>query len=246
MRMTVKTADVPAPRLRDRLGLGDAFADYTLDPSRIDRQGWNSTHPFFKAAIRLVRPRLIIELGVWKGMSSIEMARLMKEEGLAGEILCIDTWLGSSNHLSQADRRDELRPVNGYPTVYQTFLANVADAGHGDVITPLAMDGNSAAFALARLGVTADVIHIDASHEYVAAIGDLRNYWPLLSAAGMLIADDYGAWPGVTRAVCEFAAEVDRPVFGSMGKAMIPKDPTLGFEMQFVRTKRYKRSSHKN
>ncbi len=233
-------------RVRDALGLGDAFAGYAVDAARVDMQGWNSTHPFFAVAIRLARPRLVIELGVWKGMSTIEMARLMKAEGLEGEVLAIDTWLGSSGHLSQPGRRDELRPAHGYPTIYQTFLANVATAGQTDVVTPLAMDGTSAATALARLGVRAEVIHIDASHEHAAALADLRNYWPLLSDAGILIADDYGSWPGVTRAVCEFAAEVDRPVFGSIGKALIPKDPALGFEMKFVRTRRYRRTAHKD
>lgn len=240
------TAHETTPRLRDRLGLGDAFAGYVADPDRVDLQGWNSNHPFFGVAIRLTKPKLVIELGVWKGMSTIEMARLMKAEGLAGEVLAIDTWLGSSGHLSQAGRRDELRPVHGYPTVYQTFLANVASSGHADIVTPLAMDGTSAAVALRRLGVKADVIHIDASHEYAAVLADLRNYWPLLADTGILIADDYGTWPEVTRAVCEFAAEVDRPLFGSIAKALIPKDPTLGFVMQFVKARRYKRTACKD
>ena len=240
------TAAMPAPRLRDRLGLGDAFAGYEVEAGRVDMQGWNSAHPFFAVAIRLVQPQVVIELGVWKGMSTIEMARLMKAEGIDGEILAVDTWLGSSGHLSQAGRRDELRPVQGYPTLYRTFLANVATAGHTDVVTPLAMDGTSAAVALARLGVRAGIIHIDASHEYAAALADFRNYWPLLSDTGILIVDDYGSWPGVTRAACEFAAEVDRPLFGSMAKAMIPKDPSLGFDMRFVRARRYRRTPEKD
>jgi predicted O-methyltransferase YrrM len=231
-------------RVREKLGLEDAFEGYVVEQSRIDMQGWNSSHPLIGVAIEIAKPKLVIELGVWKGMSTIEMARLMKLQGLKGEILCIDTWLGSSGHLSQAGRRGELHPKNGYPTVYQTFLANVASAGHADVVTPLAMDGTSAAYALKRLKLEADVIHIDASHEYEAVLADLRNYWPLLSSSGILIADDYGVWPGVTRAVCAFASEVDRPVFASMAKALVPKDPNLALEMQYVRTKRYRRSEY--
>ena len=167
------TAAMPAPRLRDRLGLGDAFAGYEVEAGRVDMQGWNSAHPFFAVAIRLVQPQVVIELGVWKGMSTIEMARLMKAEGIDGEILAVDTWLGSSGHLSQAGRRDELRPVQGYPTLYRTFLANVATAGHTDVVTPLAMDGTSAAVALARQGVRARIIPIHAGHAYAAPAAGL-------------------------------------------------------------------------
>lgn len=228
--------------IRTKLGLSDAFDGYTPDPARIDRQGWNSTHPFFEVAIAQTKPKLVIELGVWKGMSVIEMAGLMKKHGIPGEILAIDTWLGSSNHLSSKGRRDELMPENGYPTLYRTFLANVADAGHQDVVVPLPMDGTSAAVALRRMDVKAGLVHIDASHEYEAALADFRSYWPLVEANGMLLADDYASWPSVTRAVHVFAAEVDRPVFASMEKAMIPKDPTLAFEMQYVKAVRYRRT----
>ncbi len=206
-------------------------------------QGWNSVHPYFEGLINLGSPKLIIELGVWKGGSSIHMANVVKKLGLECEILSIDTWLGSSNHLSQSGRRAELKPKFGYPSVYTTFMNNVISAGHQEIITPLAMDGNSAAYALKRLGVKADLIHIDASHEYESCLSDLRNYWPLISDHGTLICDDYVSWPGVTKAVCEFAAEVDRPLFGSQPKAIIPKDPNTGFQFRMVGKKTYRRTS---
>lgn len=224
-----------------QLGLGDPYEGFAPDPERVDLQGWNSKHQFFDVALNVAQPKLIIELGVWKGMSSIHMAGLVKEKGLDCEILSVDTWLGSSGHLSSPGRREELFPVNGYPTLYRSFLSNVMEAGHQDVIVPLPMDGNSAAYALRRLKIEAGVIHIDASHEYASALTDFRNYWPLLADDGVLIIDDYGGWPGVTRAACEFAAEVDRPLFGSHGKALLPKDPHLSFDLKVKAKKRYRR-----
>jgi predicted O-methyltransferase YrrM len=230
------------PDIRAVLGLEDAFADYRFDESRVDLQGWNSTHEFFHQLIGLVRPSLIIELGVWKGKSSIHMATAMKSLGVEGQIIAVDTWLGSSNHLSTEGRRAELRPKAGYPTVYETFMANVSKSGHSDVIVPLPMDGGSAAVALNRLGVKAQLIHIDASHEYLPCLADLRAYWPLLADDGILLADDYGTWPSVSRAVCTFAAEVDRPLFASMTKAIIPKSENQGFVMRFGKAQSYKRT----
>lgn len=229
--------------IRKILGLEDAFFGYQLDASRVDLQGWNSTHEFFRHVIEVMKPGLIIELGVWKGMSAIHMADVMKTLGLQGQVLAIDTWLGSSNYLSTIGRRSELRLRYGYPTVYETFLANVAKSGHQDVIVPLAMDGASAAIALARMNIKAEIIHIDASHEFVPCLTDLRAYWPLLADDGILLADDYGTWPSVSRAVCTFAAEVDRPVFASMNKAIIPKSPTMGFKMTFKDVQAYKRTA---
>ncbi len=228
--------------IADKLGLGDVFDGFKPIKSRVDMQGWNSDHQFFTVALNNVPdPALIIELGVWKGMSCIHMAEVIKANDLNCEILAIDTWLGSSAHLSSAGRREELSPENGYPTIYKTFLSNVKTAGHDDVIVPLPMDGNSAAYALKRLQVQADVIHIDASHEYESALMDFRNYWPLLKTNGMLIIDDYAGWPGVTRAACEFAAEVDRPLFGSHGKALLPKNAHLSFDLRIKGKKRYNR-----
>ncbi len=224
-----------------KLGLGDVFDGFKVIKSRIDMQGWNSTHQFFDVALKFAHePKLVIELGVWKGMSCIHMAEVIKAKGLDCEILAIDTWLGSSAHLSAA-RRDELSPDHGYPTLYKTFMSNVKSAGHDDVIVPLPMDGNSAAYALKRLKVKADVIHIDASHEYESALADFRNYWELLNPNGIMIMDDYGNFPGVTRAACQFAAEVDRPLFGSHGKALLPKNANMSFDMRFKGKKRYNR-----
>jgi hypothetical protein len=73
-----------------------------------------------------------------------------------------------------------------------------------------------------RLNVQADVIYIDAAHEYDPAYRDMKMFWPLLGDDGVMICDDYG-YSDVTRAACNFAAFVDRPLFASWGKAIISK-----------------------
>ena len=234
-------AMTPAARLRERLSLADPFDGFVPDPARVDMQGWNSTHQYFDATLNAVKPETIVELGVWKGMSSIHMAECNKAAGRDCAILAIDTWLGSSAHIAEPKRRGELGERNGYPTLYETFLNNVASSGHQDVITPLPLDGASAASGLARTGFRADVIHIDASHEYLAALTDFRAFWPLLADDGVLIVDDYAGWIGVTRAANEFAAEVNRPIFATNAKAVIPKDPDMIAETRIRRFRRLRR-----
>ncbi|SEA21639.1 class I SAM-dependent methyltransferase [Rubrimonas cliftonensis] len=227
-------ADAPSTPIRDVLNIPNAFDGLQLDPARVDEQGWNSRHPFFDTVIELCRPRLVIELGVWKGMSALYMADVMERLGVDGEILAIDTWLGSSEHLLQERWRASLRHEHGMPTIYRTFLANVMKRGHQNRITPLPMDGASAAVVLQKLGVKAQVIHIDGSHEYAACLADLRAYWSLLDAKGVLIVDDYARWPEVTKATCQFAAEVNRAVFGGTPKALIARNPKLFFDFTAV------------
>ncbi|KAK3261712.1 hypothetical protein CYMTET_29389, partial [Cymbomonas tetramitiformis] len=62
--------------------------------------------------------------------------------------------------------------------------------------------------------VTADLVHIDAAHEYDDVMQDIRLWWPLIEPGGLLMGDDYTIWwPGVVRAVNEFAAENNLQVY---------------------------------
>ena len=69
----------------------------------------------------------------------------------------------------------------------------------------------------------------------------MRAYWPLLADEGAMICDDYGGWIGVTRAVNEFAAEVNRPVFASADKAIITKSPDMLVDTTVRRFRRIRR-----
>jgi len=201
----------------------DAFP---LDEHPADEQGWNSRHRAFADLIAALRPSRIIEVGVWKGAASIHMAGLTRELGLDCEIVCVDTWLGSPEHILRKDLPtlyESLRVRNGYPRLFQTFMSNVIREGLDDRIVPLPMTSESAIVVLQRLGLQADLIHIDAAHEYGPVLRDLREYWRLLSERGVLIADDYGFKPGVTRAVHDFALEVRREICSHSYKAMIAK-----------------------
>lgn len=74
-------------------------------------QGWGSTHPIFAEVINLISPRLILEVGSWKGASVIHMANLLKAQNIDGAIICIDTWLGGLDNISN----DEVSGISKYP-----------------------------------------------------------------------------------------------------------------------------------
>jgi Methyltransferase domain len=210
------------------------YADFDVDEHPEDLQGWNSYANVFRDVIEQVRPRRIIEVGVWKGTASIYMAKIVKELGLRCEIVCIDTWLGSPEHLL-ADRDREryrsLRLRHGFPQLYYTFLANVVRNDVADHIVPLPLTSESAAVVLARRGLQADVVHVDAAHQYDSALRDFIAYWKLLSERGVLIGDDYLAIRNVTRAADEFAARVDRPLCGFFPKFVIARPGGVEFSI---------------
>ncbi|MGF1553289.1 MAG: class I SAM-dependent methyltransferase [Paracoccaceae bacterium] len=197
-------------KVREHLFGGDPFAG--ADPSGVapDLTGWGSTHPMFEPVLAHYRPRLVIEVGTWKGGSAIHMARVLRRLGVEAEIVCVDTWLGAPiAWTTETHLKPQLKLSGGYPRLYDTFLRNVLDAGVADTITPLPASSDGGFRVLEHFGVRAEVIYIDADHDYHAVKRDLENYWRLLAPGGTLIGDDFGCWPGVTRAVREFAEERD-------------------------------------
>jgi predicted O-methyltransferase YrrM len=212
--------------IRSRLFRGrDPYADFDATRFAADTQGWGSQHPVFEAVLKRARPRLIIEVGSWKGASAIQMAGLCKKFDHPAEIVCVDTWLGSPQLYTRPDDQwyASLAHINGYPSMYYTFLANVVRADHADVITPFPQSSQHAAAVLTAFGAKADVIYIDAGHDYASVRADIESYWPLLTDDGVLIGDDYRQWPGVTRAANEFAGKVGNPIYATTGKFVIPR-----------------------
>lgn len=178
---------------------------YHYNPGKpVDLQGWGSETPVFQQLITELSPKLIIEVGSWKGASAIAMAGMVDDDG---KIICIDTWLGALEmwtDTSDPDRFLSLNNIYGYPALYYTFLSNVVQTGHQSRIFPLPMTSSIGAKFLKHHNVLADMIYIDASHDYDDVLRDLIDYWPLVKQGGVLFGDDYSTWKGVCQAVNDF------------------------------------------
>lgn len=207
------TADEFIARLR-----ADAYDGLDVAGHAVDVHGWMddgfvATLEGFFAGRDRATPLTIVEVGTWKGRSATTMAATVKRLGFSrASLIAVDTWLGAPEFwtwgLNDPTRGVSLRCSNGYPQVFYTFTKNVKALGHDDVIAPLPLPSLQAVDVLRHYGIVADVIYIDAAHEYDAVKLDLAKYWPLVrDGGGVLFGDDYKAWAGVTRAVDEFAAE---------------------------------------
>jgi len=222
-------------RIRQLLHKTDPYQGFDADKYPQDMQGWGSDHQFFRVIIEKIRPSVIVEVGTWKGGSAINMARLARECNLDTEIVCVDTWLGSSEHvLDRTAIHDSLRYINGYPSLYYTFLTNVVKSGFQDYITPLPISSESAAVVLGQLGVSAKLIYIDAAHQFDPAYRDISEFWKLLDADGIMLCDDYG-YSDVTAAACTFAAKTRCALYATYGKAILSKKPNRAFHLDLWR-----------
>jgi hypothetical protein len=173
-----------------------------LDLLPEDLQGWNSYHPIFRQLIRQTEPKVIIEVGTWKGASAINMARICKTLGLQTKIYCIDTWLGALEfwHGEHNTKERDLLLKNGYPQIYYQFISNVVHNGVEDFIIPVPNTSLNGARLLNAIQIKAELIYIDGSHEYEDVKADIAAYKELCT--GIMFGDDYN-WPFVKQAVNE-------------------------------------------
>jgi predicted O-methyltransferase YrrM len=180
--------------------------------SEAQMSGWSPTKEFYADIVSQVKPRLIVEVGVWRGLSLIYLASSLKELTGGGAVIAVDTWLGAPEFWNRKfssgakDATRDLRWKHGYPQVYYEFLSNVVKNDLQDTVIPLPVPSRTAAQLLEEKKISADIIHIDAAHEYDSVVEDINIWFPILAEGGVLLGDDFSdSWPGVVQAACEFA-----------------------------------------
>ena len=213
-----------ASAIMERLYGTDVYAGFVPTFSA-DLQGWNSQHPSFRDIIGSIRPDTVLDVGVWKGASTIFLANLLRENGIDGAVIGIDTFLGSPDQSDRNTNEYSLIPRQfGRPLLFEQFMANVIHCKAKDIVVPLAQSTDNAAELLRRADIRAGLIHIDAAHDYASVLRDSRQYWTLLTPGGYLIGDDYHpTWPGVVKAADEFSAEIGIPIEVRLPKWIVRK-----------------------
>lgn len=195
------------------------YDDFSPVIAKPDMQGWNGRHPALSRCVDELKPDIIIDVGAWKGLSTSFLAKAALKHKADAKVISVDTWLGSPEHWMHY-RKDkifeQLRCKNGYPQLFYVFLSNMVHQRLQETVIPLPQTSDNAFVILKKHKIVADIIHIDAAHEYEPVLRDARNFWQLLRKGGALIGDDY-KWTGVKRAAHEFAdavgveIEIDEP-----------------------------------
>lgn len=143
---------------------------------------------------RLLSPatRIVVELGSWQGMSS----RFIAEAAPNAVVVCVDHWLGSTEHHLVPEWRSRL------PTLFDTFLSNLWE--FRTRVIPMRTTSLNALRELAELRVRPDLIYIDAAHDEESVYRDACA--ALQFPAAWLVGDD-ATWEtveaGYRRAVRE-------------------------------------------
>ncbi|XP_010691664.2 uncharacterized protein LOC104904905 [Beta vulgaris subsp. vulgaris] len=181
-----------------------AHLAHLLKPKRL--KGWGSYGAVFKNLIQKVQPNIIIEIGTFLGASAIHMAELTRELGLQTQILCLDDFRGWPGFRDKVD----YVPItqNGDVLLLAQFIQNVVYFNLTELILPIVFSTGSSLQKLCELGVMADLIEVDAGHDFHSAWSDINRAYKLLRPGGVMFGHDYFTGydqKGVRRAVDLFA-----------------------------------------
>jgi hypothetical protein len=210
-------------QIRKLIHRTDPYEGFNADALPLDLQGWAQDETTIPELIMQMQPSLVVEVGSWKGYSANMIASTLKTLPHDSGLICVDTWLGArefwstteekeemwwssmvANEAFHAERYDALGLKHGYPTVYYQFLANMVHLGHKDIVTPFPQTSTLAGRWLRSHGVQAELVYVDASHEYDDVLSDMNIYWDIVTPGGMMFGDDY--WiDDIRRAVADFA-----------------------------------------
>lgn len=185
-------------------GFPDDHIEHLLD-QKAKPKGWGSKAPVFKRLMMEVRPRVVIEIGTFLGASAIHMASLAKDMGLQTLIICVDDFRGWPMF------RQKFRYVhqlNGDAMLMETFMYNVKKRGLKDRIIPFPFSTAHSLVFFCEKGIQADLIEVDAGHDFQSAWVDINRAYKVLAPGGVMFGHDYfneADNAGVQRAVRLFA-----------------------------------------
>ena len=152
-------------------------------------EGWlfaDEAWELYHSAASLGHPTpTVVEIGSWKGKSTIALA-LGLLESAGGNLYAIDPHMGSS----ESPALD----------TYADFLHNIKSAAVSSVVTPLRMRSHDARERFRPASV--DLLFVDGSHEYEDVLRDIDDWSPTLTD-GAIIGFNDPLSPGVCRALLQ-------------------------------------------
>ena len=135
--------------------------------------------PTIKMLVDLIDAKKIIEIGSWVGESTSHWATAIKhKEG--GKVFSVDWFKGNSG--------TDLEPIAQGENIYAMFNNNMVELGLREYINVFYMKSSDAA-KFVKDGY-ADIVYIDASHDYESIKRDIFEWTPKVRKGGIICGHD--------------------------------------------------------
>jgi predicted O-methyltransferase YrrM len=159
------------------------------DDKGVEIPGWFDFFNLYSEMVNMFDDATFLEVGTWKGRSTVFMGAKIKESGKNIRLYAIDIFGPFISEGKPQDTSD----------IFDEFLRNIAP--YRDIITPI--KGNSRILHSQFPNKSFDFIFIDGGHDYESVIDDIKGWYPKLKDGGVFGGHDVD-WPGVRKAVDEF------------------------------------------
>ena len=141
----------------------------------------------FNLAKRCRGKGCVVEIGSWKGKSTICLAKGLKENNKV-KIYAIDPHIGSSEH----------QETDGKVSTFEEFENNIKNAQVDDIIVPLVKTSEEAAKDFDK---PVELIFIDGAHEYEFVKLDFYLWFSKVIDGGTMAFHDTIEWSGPKKVV---------------------------------------------
>ena len=157
-----------------------------FEPRRMVFSTWVDHLPFAYDIIESVRPKLLVELGAYNGLSFFAFCQSMLENNVDGVAYAIDCWEGDKHTDSYDDsiykgvQEHARENYRGFTYLLKMFFSEALQHFQEDSI---------------------DLLHIDGLHTYDAVKEDFTTWYPKVKPGGLVLfhdvmakIKDFGAW----------------------------------------------------
>ncbi|MDP7320380.1 MAG: class I SAM-dependent methyltransferase [Bacteriovoracaceae bacterium] len=151
-------------------------------------EGWLNypvARKLYKTASKVPTELPIVEIGSWKGRSTVLLAK-----SSFSKIYAIDPHQGSSEHQSL---------IKGPVDTYEEFCQNITKHGVRDQVIDIRKKSIEAINDVpSKIGM----LWIDGSHDHKDVLDDYQTWFPKLAVGGVVLFHD-SKWPGVKKVLWE-------------------------------------------
>ena len=141
--------------------------------------------------VRELNPRYVVELGTYRGHTTLYLAKALKDCPQGEKLFTIDKFECDITDSS----KKAITPQDVKKTLTQNKLANMVKIIKGNTL--------DAIHQIPQVGFA----FIDACHTYTIAKKDFENTWTILQPGGIIALHDTGEWPGLVKLIKELQKE---------------------------------------
>jgi O-antigen biosynthesis protein len=144
-------------------------------PLWIQETAWAGHIPFAMFVVAAAKPRILVELGAWRGVSYCAFCQAVKESNLDTRCYAVDTWKGDEHTGSLSE--EALHALRTHHDPLYSAFSRLVQTTFDEALEHFSDS-------------TVDLLHIDGFHTFEAVSHDFETWLPKMSERGIMLFHD--------------------------------------------------------